>query len=246
MLKEKYPRLYLLSEQKYMVIEECGLWDGYTWHWNLLLWRELYEWETGQAHELLEVLQQAHLNKDNVDSRNWAFDNTGVFSTKSFTDTVTKNQVLAARVWCKVAPIKVELLVWFLVLGKLNAKDRLVSLNIIDSRESKCILCNEHDENIDHLFFLCEYARMLWCDCLSKWRISWVMPTEPKSAFESWIEVKVGKSLKRDWCVCFFAICWSIWEARNRAIFEKQNFQIDKCLQVMRYRCQLWSKDWRG
>ena len=113
MLKEKNPRLYLVSEHKHMVIEECGLWGGYTWHWNLLWRRELFEWEKGQAHELLELLQQAHLNKDNVDSRKWAFYNTGVFSTKSFTDIVPKNQVgtqnrigFACRVWCKVAPPK--------------------------------------------------------------------------------------------------------------------------------------------
>ena len=39
----------------------------------------------------------------------------------------------AARVWCKMAPPKVEMLVWFMLLGKLNTKDQLARLNIIIS-----------------------------------------------------------------------------------------------------------------
>ena len=58
----------------------------------------------------------------------------------------------AAKVWCKMAPPKVELLVWFLVLGKLNTKDKLISLNIIPTSEGNCVNCGEHVESIGHLF----------------------------------------------------------------------------------------------
>ena len=74
----------------------------------------------------------------------------------------------AAKVWCKVAPAKVEMFVWFLVLGKLNTKDRLVHLNVIDSANVNCVLCNEHEESIQHLFFSCKVAWLLWISCLNK------------------------------------------------------------------------------
>ena len=65
----------------------------------------------------------------------------------------------AARVWCKMAPPKVEMLVWFLVLGKLNTKDRLAQLNIIISNgDVSCVLCNSHVESLGHLFVSCNYS----------------------------------------------------------------------------------------
>ena len=44
-----------------------------------------------------------------------------------------------------------ELLVWFLELG--NTKDWLASFNIINGAETMCVLCNEKEEYIKHLFF---------------------------------------------------------------------------------------------
>ena len=44
-LKCKFPRLYSLSVQKHMKIEDCGIWDGATWCWNLLWRRDLFDWE---------------------------------------------------------------------------------------------------------------------------------------------------------------------------------------------------------
>ena len=35
-LKEKFPQLYSISVQQHMKIEECGVWDGLSWLWNLV------------------------------------------------------------------------------------------------------------------------------------------------------------------------------------------------------------------
>ena len=94
--------------------------------------------------------------------------NSGAFSTKSFIDAIVKMQAsdhgmynYAARVWCKVVPPKVELLVYFVVLGKLNIKDRLSRLNIINNVDVNCVLCNDHEESLKHFFFSCNYAWQL-------------------------------------------------------------------------------------
>ena len=72
-----------------------------------------------------------------------------------------------------------------LVLGKLNTKDRLVRMNIILVGEENCILCHNHLESVEHLFFSCNYSWKLWSSCLNKWNVNWVMPTDPRSALES-------------------------------------------------------------
>ena len=77
----------------------------------------------------------------------------------------------AAKFQCNVAPPKVELLIWFVILGKLNMKDRILRLNIVSSLDVKYVLCNEHEESIEYLFFTCKYAWELWSSFLSKWEV---------------------------------------------------------------------------
>ena len=150
----------------------------------------------------------------------------------------------AAKVWCMVAPPKVEMLVWFMVLGKLNTKDHLAWLNIINNDTMCCVLCNNHEESIEHLFFSCKYAWQLWCTCFKKWMVNWAMLVDARSAFESWIVLKLSKSQRKQWCVCFFAMIWSVWEARNKIIFYKQASGIDRCTAILWQRWQVWSNTW--
>ena len=44
-LREQFPRLYSMSNQKDCVIAECGIWDGSIWVWNLLWRRAFFQWE---------------------------------------------------------------------------------------------------------------------------------------------------------------------------------------------------------
>lgn len=158
-------------------------------------------WELELENQLNDVLVQAGVKRENNDRRIWCLQNWGTFFTKSFIEAVFKLQVddqelfkHAAKVWCKIAPPKVELLVWFVVLGKLNTKDRLASLNIIDGAETMCVLCTEQEECIEHLIFSSKYAWQLWCFCLNIWKVDWVMHADRRSAFESWIDIKLSKS----------------------------------------------------
>ena len=159
-LKEQFPRLFSVSVQQNAFIDEHGFWDGAKWQWNLLWRRELFGWEAELIPELLSLLEHEVICRIRLDKWIWSYHASGVFNTKSFVDAVVelKNGELfahnfAARVWCKVAPPKVELLAWFVILGKLNSKDRLARLNITSNGDTLCVLCNEQKESIEHFFF---------------------------------------------------------------------------------------------
>ena len=67
--------------------------------------------------------------------------------------------------------------------------DWLYKLNITDAENLKCVLCNEAEESVDHLFVECSFPWMVWCSCF-KWRgMSWVIPCNIKHLFEAWLEV---------------------------------------------------------
>ena len=75
---------------------------------------------------------------DRPDCISWKFDKNKDFSIKSFSLQVQKLQhasnleVTPTRViWRGLAPPRVELLLWFVMLRKLNTKERLYRFNII-------------------------------------------------------------------------------------------------------------------
>ena len=60
-LKDRFPILYSLSLQIFLKIEDCGMWDG-------LLWRRvLFMWEEEMAIQLNEVLNKAHISREQLD-----------------------------------------------------------------------------------------------------------------------------------------------------------------------------------
>ena len=191
------------------------------------------------------------INRNQFDRNIWCFRNDRGFTTISFSDEVLKLQnrdvdsfKFAAKAWYKMAPPKVEMLVWFLLLGKLNTKDRLVNLNILPRSKANCVLCNEHMENIGHLFFSCNYSWKLWCSYFNKLKINWVILVDPRIAFESWLEVDLSRIHRKEWCVCFFSMIWLVWEARKKIIFQKEAFPVEKCLALLWHRWQVWTKEW--
>uniref|UniRef100_A0A5B6YSU5 Reverse transcriptase zinc-binding domain-containing protein n=1 Tax=Davidia involucrata TaxID=16924 RepID=A0A5B6YSU5_DAVIN len=51
---------------------------------------------------------------------------------------------------------------WLLMKGRLSTRDKLHQWGIADS--SLCLLCNNHEETIDHLFFECPF----FCCCVQQ------------------------------------------------------------------------------
>ncbi|KHN03707.1 hypothetical protein glysoja_044711, partial [Glycine soja] len=56
-LANKFPRLYLLSEQKKKVISEMGFLRDEGWCWDLVWRRHLFEWEGELCFQLTSFLE---------------------------------------------------------------------------------------------------------------------------------------------------------------------------------------------
>ncbi|KAL4345266.1 hypothetical protein AHAS_Ahas11G0261200 [Arachis hypogaea] len=62
----------------------------------------------------------------------------------------------AKKLWIGFVPPRVELLTWFIILGRLNTKDRLCNLKMLRSEDVKCVLCGSNPEAVHHIFFACD------------------------------------------------------------------------------------------
>ena len=181
----------------------------------------------------------------------WRFDASGSFSVKSFSLQVFRSAAPllpifdhAKVVWRGLAPPRVELLVWFILLERLNTKDRLRKFKCIPEENSLCTLCLEDNESISHLFFSCPVAWRLWFNCMQWWNISFCYPSKPVDFFSAWIGAPFKGFDKTLWISMMYVVLWSIWKIRNRIIFDdvSPNWEIE--IQQLKIRLGYWVKDW--
>ena len=208
---------------------------------------EFFEYELTDFYELQSLLNQNTLIRDVVDRAVWMHHSSGDYEVKSFLNLMLHPQqnyqdmfTYANVVWKSLTPPKSELLLWFLLLGKLNTKDRLIRFNIRQGLDSKCVLCNQEEESINHLFCCCPFTWRVWCTFLNWWDIY------PRSAFDSWLGFNGTKAQKRCWVAWFYVIVWTVWETRNRIIFQQHSISWEKFMVNLIHRGDLWVKNWRG
>ncbi|XP_016173366.1 uncharacterized protein LOC107615862 [Arachis ipaensis] len=159
-LKGSFPRLFSISNQQGSVTGDCGFWDGLEWVWNFQWKRELFQWELELAHQLHERLRPVKLSVGREDNIVWKFDNKGIFSTNSFMQ-VLQSETLSAEItsysftqsiWGGLVPPRIELFGWFVLVGRVNTKERLSRLGVIPPNDNICALCKKEMETVHHLF----------------------------------------------------------------------------------------------
>ena len=68
--------------------------------------------------------------------------------------------------WNSVILPKAGCFSWLVLKHRILTSDRLNRLHI--APPFKCVLCEEHEETMDHLFVTCSFSYQCWCFILSK------------------------------------------------------------------------------
>ena len=83
--------------------------------------------------DLLQLIMKYKINSEKIDKLVWRYDRKGSFSVSFFVKKVQGKRVISqvsnyysftCRVWKGLVPPKVELLTWFLLIGRINTKER--------------------------------------------------------------------------------------------------------------------------
>ncbi|KAL4394633.1 uncharacterized protein DS421_2g51590 [Arachis hypogaea] len=98
---------------------------------------------------MIQVLSKVVIKADEVDSLVWKHDKLNEYLVKSFLSVIYKDRCrnlepnmynFSSKLWIRLVPPRVELLTWFIILGRLNTMDRLCSLKMLSEDETLCIL----------------------------------------------------------------------------------------------------------
>ncbi|KAL4300856.1 hypothetical protein AHAS_Ahas17G0242700 [Arachis hypogaea] len=131
-------------------------------------------------------------------------------------------------VWKGLVPPRVELFVWFVLIGRVNTKDRLSRFGIISQEDIICVLCN-HD--VEHV----------WSAWVSAFGRQWSLPGSMKEHFLSWTE-DPGRMKERNHRLrCFYAIVWNLWLERNRRIFQDTCKGVEEIINMTTNSVNEWS-----
>nr|XP_016506791.1 PREDICTED: uncharacterized protein LOC107824519 [Nicotiana tabacum] len=149
-VKDQFSDFYNLSLRHNGAIADFYTSQG----WNLSLRRNINDWEMERVGLLLQMLSNAVLDHNKMDSISWKSHSKGIFSVKSCYNMLGfSNSELWPwkKIWYNMAPLKVSCFAWIV------AKEACLTENNLQKRGfklcSRCPLCEEQFEDVTHLFF---------------------------------------------------------------------------------------------
>lgn len=107
----------------------------------------------------------------------------------------------------KLIPPKVVFMTWASLHKSLPTRFML-SRRGVYIQSTTCVLCNEEDEDLNHLFIHCRWEKQYGIYYfLHYW---WIMPEVFKALQDSWKLFKVSKRKAIVWKITSYAIFWEI------------------------------------
>ncbi|XP_028060624.1 uncharacterized protein LOC114264228 [Camellia sinensis] len=252
-LKEEFPRLYSLSEEKGC---NCSAFVGckeFT-HYHLqtpLHYLNVYlyafgeplAWEEEEVLRLHELLRETPtLSLESKDSCQWMANPEGSFTVASawkwWMYSKGPNLNVTKDLWKNFAPSKVKFCGWLVWRGRLKTVAVLKNLRVLnEDSDSLCLFCKSEEESVHHLMLFCPFV-----DMMQWWGLVWVLPGLVKDLLLWWSGVKFSKIVLRMWKVIPLAVMWSLWKARNECLFSGKPVEWNELAELVNVRVALWSK----
>ncbi|KAJ8427302.1 hypothetical protein Cgig2_002214 [Carnegiea gigantea] len=125
----------------------------------------------------------------------------------------------AKTLWARPVIPEHAFISWVMAHHRLPTKQRLAKF--IPQNETLCIMCSEADEDEMHLFFTCNYAKIIWRNLRGWWKFIPEMSNSTQM-FRSLAQIKGTRTQKQITCAIVAAAVYYIWSARNHTIFKQQ------------------------
>uniref|UniRef100_M1CC58 Reverse transcriptase zinc-binding domain-containing protein n=1 Tax=Solanum tuberosum TaxID=4113 RepID=M1CC58_SOLTU len=240
-LKQAFPELHSLSQAQEASVAD--LWTGQGW--NLHLRRNLNDWEITSIARFHDTMARATNLTEEQDRLIWKGERKGEFTVSSAYRELRPSEEQQAgwpwrMIWRTKIPYKVNFFTWLL------AKEEVLTHENLNKRKhnlcSRCYLCEEQVETVNHLFLHCKWTDQLWQMFIHKRKIKWTKPGRITEVLKCWnSDGNAGKKEER-WRIVPACIWWTIWNERNQRCFEGKNNNIQKikinCLGLYYFWCK--------
>jgi hypothetical protein len=250
-LSDLFPRLFSVSLQADLKVNQMGEWRDEVWHWNFIWRRHLFVWEGELLVQLLEILRQVSLTHVE-DSWGCSIGGEGRFTVKEGYFFLAKNFLpevgwfdvgssIVKRVWESLAPSKVVTFSWQLLLQRLPTRGNLFRRGLIlPPAQALCVWCSSEVETENHLFMTCPVAVTVWTAVHAWLGLITAVPGNVSLSFQAFgFPLKTKKSAK-GFMLIWQTVVWSLWKARNSLIFDGKKVEIYEIVDAIKYRSLDW------
>ncbi|RVW85171.1 Transposon TX1 uncharacterized 149 kDa protein [Vitis vinifera] len=198
-LCETFPSLFAFAVSQDAWVEDC--WDsmGDAGGWYPCFSRPFNDWEMEVVASLLSFLQGKRLIVGMEDRVWWNASKNGIFSVKSLYNTLDSSGAVLFPwriIWSPCVPTKVGFFCLGSFLGE-DANPRSTQKEGLDF--SRCFLCCDDEETINHILIHCPKARVLWNLVLSLFGVYWVLPLTVRDTLLGWSASFVDKKRGKTW-----------------------------------------------
>ncbi|KAL4567417.1 hypothetical protein LXL04_023001 [Taraxacum kok-saghyz] len=196
---------------------------------------------TGQFKVLVELLQVVRCS-DARDSWRWKLDVDGMFSVAATRDWIDR-QVLKSNHfktrWCKFIPRKVNIFIWRVSWRRLPTRVALKAKGV-DLDSVDCPICNDGEEDLQHLFFRCSVASALWCRIFRWLEVQPYEGADPVEVLRWCDKSRMGANARLVLEVVCSSTLWVIWRYRNDVVHETGSLRICLLFDYIREISYLW------
>lgn len=232
-LKAQFPHLFSISLLPHICVAE-GIHLFRAGRWDLLFNRTLIA-STADAVQTIYQMLPVSLS-DQLDSRVWTRQTSGSFTVHSYYSWLVDPgmRFSALRLWKVKVPLKVKILMWLLVKGRLLTRDVLLARGLVLTA-SNCPCCDLEFETCQHLFLLCSYVQPVWSHLR---RLGFCTPTD-FNAF--WSSVRQPKRIQQLCDLTVMAVVSCLWRERNARIFMASSKSSETLLHEILSLIHFWS-----
>jgi hypothetical protein len=147
----------------------------------------------------------------------WSLNKNTVFSTRSVYTLLEKPLAGSNNKWIWKAkmPLKIKIFMWQLCQDAVLTRENMKKRKWPGS--PTCSFCRQVESN-DHIFFTCNTSRVVWGVLASAMGVRCV----PNSFWQAmaWLHAYFP-GFERFYTIIIAAICWAIWNVRNKITFDK-------------------------
>ena len=165
--------------------------------------------------EVWDLLSIVQLQVGTPDKHIWRLSNSGEYSTKSAYEVLFQGAVYfkpAERIWKSHAPPKCRFFMWLVAHNRCWTADRLARRGL--PHPARCLLCDQEEENIQHLLVGCVFSRQFWFSLFQRFGLISLAPQPQDINFDDWwekAEASVVGDLRKGLNSLVILGAWCLW-----------------------------------
>ncbi|GJU50880.1 RNA-directed DNA polymerase, eukaryota, reverse transcriptase zinc-binding domain protein [Tanacetum coccineum] len=191
--------------------------------------------------DIQNLLTNSHLSMDQ-DSWEFTQDSTRIFSVNSMRKTISNilvDPTSQQTRWNKLLPSKVNILVKRIANKRLPTRANLDKRGI-DLDSILCPMCNNDIETESHILVSCPIAQSVWKDLFTWWKLSNSHLSALEDVFSLVDRTPLEKRLTSFFDVTVNTTMWSLWNYRNKVIFNLKRPQKELILNEIKLSSFNW------